>query len=105
MSRMLRAPLSEHGSVLPIPALSFAAGLHTQVDNALSWPLQVNQSGAYLITSTVGVYLSHGQESGPGAGSIFVAAGVPFHALLEAGTLYAAAVKDEIGQLFVVPLR
>lgn len=105
MSRMLRAPLSEHGSTLPIPSLDFSAGLHTQVDNALSWPLQIPTSGAYLITSTVGVYVSHGQESGASEGSIFIAAGVPFHALLEAGTLYAAAVKDEIGQLFVVPLR
>lgn len=105
MSKMLQAPRSIHGSPLPIPSLDFANGLHTPVDAALSSPLQIPASGAYQITATVGVYLSQGQESGPVEGSVFVAAGVPFHLLLESGTLYASAVKNEAGQLFVVPLR
>lgn len=105
MNKMLNAPRSVHGSTLPIPSLDFANGLHTQVEAGMPFPLHVPTAGAYQITATVGVYLSQGQESGPGAGSVFLAAGVPFHLLLEAGTLYAASVKDEIGQLFVVPLR
>ncbi|VDS10046.1 hypothetical protein PARHAE_03257 [Paracoccus haematequi] len=104
MRGALQAPRSIHGSALPIPQLDFSRGLHTYVDNTMTWPVEVS-AGAYQITATVGVFVSQSGEASPNPGSAYIAAGVPFHLLLEAGTLSVIATGDDPGDLFVVPLR
>lgn len=104
MRKFLQAPQSIHGSTLPIPALNFSGGLYTYVDNTMSWPVEV-AAGAYQITATVGVYVSQAGEASANAGSAYIAAGVPFHILLEEGSVSFVATGDDAGDVFVVPLR
>lgn len=100
----LKAPLSEHGTTLPIPALSFSKGQHVQVSSAAeSVPIS---AGAYQITATSGILVSQSGEASFGPGSAFIAAGVPAHLLLEEGDLsILSAGDDEVSHVFIVPLR
>lgn len=100
----LKAPLSEHGATLPIPALDFARGQHTMVESlAVSVPVA---AGAYQITATVGILITQSVEAYHGEGSAYVAAGVPVHLLLETGDLSIRAEgDDEVGHAFIVPLK
>lgn len=69
---------------LPIIGLDYSSGQHISAAPQIATSSGTLDAGAYLITATAPIlFRGDGLDASPGAGSIYIAAGMPMHLLIQ----------------------
>lgn len=103
---MRRYSTAETKNSDPIPVLEydFRLGQHAKVSkSAPSEFAALDERAVYLITASAPVFLTVDRAPGATAGSIYVAAGLPLHLVIDAGAVIRVIAVDGDADVFVVP--
>ncbi|KIN72666.1 hypothetical protein [Sulfitobacter guttiformis] len=100
----IKSARDSNGRSIPIAAYDDAAGIRVQASSgAATGPIDLPE-GVYLFTATADAYVSLIGDAGPAAGSMYLAAGVPFHRIVGPGATVSAYGVTSAAAVHITPL-
>lgn len=100
----LKSAVTRNAQQLPIVQYDWQSGIRVQATSANSSSSGDLEDGAYLIVASAPIWMSIGMEAGDVAGSIYLAAGVPLHVLVEGDPGYLGIEEEPEGDTSVSAL-